>query len=1112
MTTKKSKKRPQTDIVEYTLEDVFGGAPSFTSQAVSADTRRTHETTHSLDLPSPLKKRQRKDKHLFLDVGDDFEYVFEDLAAPPPVPVTERPVKSRAKRYLSSDAPLQEWVPEIDGYLVEFLMLEGLGCVAREFCPACPSDARAPNPTYRCQDCFFPDLLCAGCCVKKHRDHPLDRTEVWNGEHFVRVTLKSLGLRVQMGHTGYEVCDNPVPGHQDFTVINVNGFHPVAVDFCGCANEAAAGDRRQQVLRRSWFPATHREPQTCGTFRALETFHIMTLQGKVTTYDFYSGLEKLTDNTGLEKLKDRYKSFMRMMREWRHLIMLKRGGRGNDGKRKVAETQPGELAVTCPACPQPGVNLPDDWDSASGEDRYLYILYLAIDACFRLKRRLVSSEAKDPGLGTGWAYFTEDPPYRKYLLTVTDQKEMSTCSGLAALDYANTKFSKGYGSTGVGLGVCARHEFVQKTGAADLQKGERYANMDYIFASLLRHHDPRLLKFVSYDICCQWSKHLIERLKKLPNNIRLTFVMAFVFLIPKLHIYGHKLLCQLFFSLNYTPGSARTDGEGIERPWANIGPVATSTREMGPGSRHDTLDDHWSHWNWQKLVGLGALLKKRLLTAIPERNYQRESLATFTANQMEHVPLWKKAVEEFEADNTKPNPYEIPKSGVSEHDVRLEFAQEEAAEAARGIPAIHNVSPSAFILAGLDLEEQQRRVRIEVEARKDQTTKQTAELLEKRTKISRYIARFRALQNAYTPAAVQALAERPIPGPGKEGEEAARVENVPLFLPSALSEDQRASGCNRGVVGIETRLRDAQCRSSLDQIRNALHVKSRFRTYKGGQVRHQGATTRARGLMNRNDTKIRIHAEKYIAAREAKRRLVGEANVGWRRLNPKKDLRCMESVDDAVQRNKRKVLGKGKKRAVGAPATAEEAREGVPEGGRGKDRPSEGRRTISWIWMGAESDASATNEAILAGLRAEWAKAWARTRRWTEEVKLLKEEMRRVPLTLRWKAAWWVARSEVEEFTGCHAEGARAYALRQAGLLRDMADRFERMWEGLQDLEEVEEVEEGGAAATARDEVEEDENEEDWVAPESEGEGGLEGNDEEGSVGGGELEWSEGEG
>jgi hypothetical protein len=44
---------------------------------------------------------------------------------------------------------------------------------------------------------------------------------------------------------------------------------------------------------------------------------------------------------------------------------------------------------------------------------------------------------------------------------------------------------------------------------------------------------------------------------------------------------------------------------------------------------------------------------------------------------------------------------------MSEHDVRLDFAREEAASEAAGIPAIHNVTPSAFILAGLDLEEQQ---------------------------------------------------------------------------------------------------------------------------------------------------------------------------------------------------------------------------------------------------------------------------------------------------------------------------------------------------------------------------------------------------------------------
>ncbi|KAJ7432839.1 hypothetical protein B0H11DRAFT_1759639 [Mycena galericulata] len=48
-------------------------------------------------------------------------------------------------------------------------------------------------------------------------------------------------------------------------------------------------------------------------------------------------------------------------REWQHLVMLKRGGRGNNGARRVAEMMLGELAVMCPACPQPGVNLPEDW-------------------------------------------------------------------------------------------------------------------------------------------------------------------------------------------------------------------------------------------------------------------------------------------------------------------------------------------------------------------------------------------------------------------------------------------------------------------------------------------------------------------------------------------------------------------------------------------------------------------------------------------------------------------------------------------------------------------------------------------------------------------------------
>lgn len=61
----------------------------------------------------------------------------------------------------------------------------------------------------------------------------------------------------------------------------------------------------------------------------------------------------------MNAFQDRYPSFLTMAREWRHLKMMKRGGRGNDPSG-IAGTAPGECAIECPACPQPGKNTPVD--------------------------------------------------------------------------------------------------------------------------------------------------------------------------------------------------------------------------------------------------------------------------------------------------------------------------------------------------------------------------------------------------------------------------------------------------------------------------------------------------------------------------------------------------------------------------------------------------------------------------------------------------------------------------------------------------------------------------------------------------------------------------------
>lgn len=48
-------------------------------------------------------------------------------------------------------------------------------------------------------------------------------------------------------------------------------------------------------------------------------------------------------------------------------------------------------------------------------NRYLYALFLALDANFRLKRKNVSSNEADPGLSKGWAYIVEETKYKAHL-------------------------------------------------------------------------------------------------------------------------------------------------------------------------------------------------------------------------------------------------------------------------------------------------------------------------------------------------------------------------------------------------------------------------------------------------------------------------------------------------------------------------------------------------------------------------------------------------------------------------------------------------------------------------------------------------------------------------
>ena len=239
-------------------------------------------------------------------------------------------------------------------------------------------------------------------------------------------------------------------------VFALTGIHHINIDYCGCWDLPLS--KTVQILHQGWFPATFNRPQTTFTFECLSFFHELTLQGKVNLYDFYHTLLRVMDNANLSNtvvsyfhlgrirthsFQYQYTEFHCVFWIWRNLMALKHAGHGQDPLGVEGMTQ-GELAVKCPACLHPGRNLPDNWREARNMlcvdildhhlydtnyiFRFLYILYIAIDANFKLKGK--NCGLKDVELMPGWAYFVWEAEFQAHIANYIDQPEVFFCHRL----------------------------------------------------------------------------------------------------------------------------------------------------------------------------------------------------------------------------------------------------------------------------------------------------------------------------------------------------------------------------------------------------------------------------------------------------------------------------------------------------------------------------------------------------------------------------------------------------------------------------------------------------------------------------------------------------------
>ncbi|EEB99920.1 hypothetical protein MPER_00272, partial [Moniliophthora perniciosa FA553] len=100
------------------------------------------------------------------------------------------------------------------------------------------------------------------------------------------------------------------------------------------------------------------EPETAFTFAVMREYDIHSLQAKISAYDFFLTLRRLTDNVHTHLVN----VFMVATRVWRLIKDKIRLGPLFDLNKRFLKHRPEDaMVVYCPVCPDPDINMPKDW-------------------------------------------------------------------------------------------------------------------------------------------------------------------------------------------------------------------------------------------------------------------------------------------------------------------------------------------------------------------------------------------------------------------------------------------------------------------------------------------------------------------------------------------------------------------------------------------------------------------------------------------------------------------------------------------------------------------------------------------------------------------------------
>ncbi|KAG1891922.1 uncharacterized protein F5891DRAFT_1197209 [Suillus fuscotomentosus] len=361
-------------------------------------------------------------------------------------------------------------------------------------------------------------------------------------------------------------------GKTTITIVHSSGVHILSIQYCQCMG-ARTPDK--QLFEMRLFVASFTRSKTAFTFALLDNFILDNLECGTLGMNYYSKLRRITSSIFPHAVPDHYREMMQVARQWCQLKLLK----WNRFSHEKREPKDGELALFCPACPQPGINTPLQPKSDETIPGWIYTRSLVMDGNFKAEHLYPTHPEDEVWLTDGKGFMVARARYWAHLAVAQYLVQRSKCNNHRAVNQANASRHK-LEATGIGGCACAWHGCFVPNSMVDFQKGERQMNMDYALCNMLAHNTDSLCRALTfYDVNCQYNRHFKKRVED-SLHMDIPSDMDIVPGIGLWHVHGHQDKCFVRYASNFIPGAARIDGKIMETLWASLNIISPAARGM----------------------------------------------------------------------------------------------------------------------------------------------------------------------------------------------------------------------------------------------------------------------------------------------------------------------------------------------------------------------------------------------------------------------------------------------------------------------------------------------------------------------------------------------------